>query len=122
MTMSEKLYPLALAILAVVLTLALHVIVGLIAGIPLAMMTEVLVATGLIGMLLAGIVGFVLGRHGGERDETSTSHPNARRRRVRCADEVAPRTALEDKGAQGHKASLQSPGAANSKAGIERAK
>jgi hypothetical protein len=63
MTMSEKLYPLALAILAVVLTLALHVIVGLIAGIPLTMMTEVLVATGLIGMPLAGIFGFVLGRH-----------------------------------------------------------
>jgi VIT1/CCC1 family predicted Fe2+/Mn2+ transporter len=60
--MSEKLYPLALAILAVIATLALHVIVGLVAGIPFAIMPEVLVVTGLIGMLLAGTVGFVLGR------------------------------------------------------------
>jgi hypothetical protein len=60
--MSEKLYPFTLAILAVVLTMALHVIVGLVAGIPFAIIPEVLVVTGLIGMLLAGTVGFVLGR------------------------------------------------------------
>jgi hypothetical protein len=60
--MSEKLYPLALTILAVIATLALHVIVGLVAGIPFAIIPEVLVVTGLIGTLLAGIVGFVLGR------------------------------------------------------------